>query len=279
MFKPDRLRFGTAGIPIKAKGTGMLEGIKTVRELGLDALEMEFVQQVYLKEDKTDAVKKVANEKDVILTCHGPYYINLNSSDNKILDASINRIYNSAKITYLSGGYSCCFHAAYYSKIDRQKVYNLIKSRLKFIVNKLKDDGIEIWIRPETGGKIGQFADSYDLVKLASELEMVMPCFDFAHQYARTLGKWNNYSEFKRLFEEIEQVLGKEGLHNMHIHTEGIEFTERGERNHVNLRDCKLNYRDLVKVWKEFNIKGVIICESPNIEEDALLLKKSFENI
>lgn len=275
----DKLRFGTAGIPIIAKGTDMLNGIKTVRKLGLDCMEMEFVQKVYLTEDKTEDVKRIANESDIVLTCHGPYYINLNSSDSKILDASINRILNSAKITYLSGGYSCCFHAAYYSKGDRNKVYEIIKSRLKFIVNKLKDDGINIWIRPETGGKIDQFADSYDLIKLASELEMVMPCFDFAHQYARTLGKWNTYDDFVKLFEEVERILGKDGLHNMHVHTEGIEFNERGERNHVNLNDCKLNYKDLMKACKEFKIKGVVICESPNLESDALLLQKVYKSL
>ena len=277
MININKLRFGTAGIPNIAKGTSMLDGIRTVRKLSLDAMEMEFVQKVYLKEEKTEEVKIVAGENDIILTSHGEYWINLNSKDAKIVDASINRIYNSAKITYLTGGYSTCFHAAYYSKDEHKKVYDIIKSRLKFIVNKLKDENIKIWIRPETGGKIDQFADSYEIIRLASELEMVLPCFDLAHQYARTLGKWNSYEEFRKLFGEIENKLGKEGLHNMHIHTEGIEFTERGERNHVNLKECKFNYKDLVKVWKEFNIKGIVICESPNIEEDALLLKKTYE--
>ena len=28
--------------------------------------------------------------------------------------------------------------------------------------------------------------------------------------------------------------------------------------------------------FKDFNLKGCVICESPNIEEDALLLQKTF---
>jgi deoxyribonuclease-4 len=38
-----------------------------------------------------------------------------------------------------------------------------------------------------------------------------------------------------------------------------------------------MDYKTLSMLWKEFKIKGCVICESPNIEEDALLLKKTYE--
>ena len=65
----------------------------------------------------------------------------------------------------------------------------------------------------------------------------------------------------------------------MHIHMEGIEFTDKGERNHVNLDECPFKYKDLLKVLKEFNIKGVVTCESPNIEKDALLMQKFYKSL
>ena len=34
-----------------------------------------------------------------------------------------------------------------------------------------------------------------------------------------------------------------------------------------------MNYKDLLKVFKEFNVKGALVCESPNIELDTKLLK------
>ena len=37
-----------------------------------------------------------------------------------------------------------------------------------------------------------------------------------------------------------------------------------------------MNYIELLKVLKEFNIKGALVCESPNIEEDAKLLKETY---
>ena len=64
----------------------------------------------------------------------------------------------------------------------------------------------------------------------------------------------------------------------MHMHIEGIEYTEKGERNHVNLEESDFNYRDLLKVLKDFRVKGVAICESPNIEEDAVRMQKFYRN-
>jgi endonuclease IV len=41
----NALRFGTAGIPVCAKGTSTTDGLFAVRKLGLEAMELEFVQR------------------------------------------------------------------------------------------------------------------------------------------------------------------------------------------------------------------------------------------
>ena len=65
-------------------------------------------------------------------------------------------------------------------------------------------------------------------------------------------------------------------MNNIHIHLAGINYNEKGERNHLNLKDSDMNYKDLLKTLKEFHCKGVVVCESPNIEKDAMLLKKTY---
>ena len=65
----------------------------------------------------------------------------------------------------------------------------------------------------------------------------------------------------------------------MHIHLSGINYGDKGEKNHLILQESDLNYKDLLKVWKEFKIKGCVVCESPNIEDDALLLQKTWHKI
>ncbi len=275
----DRLRFGPAGIPLSTPRKGTIEGIKQVRKLGLDAMEMEFVRGVKMGDALATQAKNVARENDVILTAHAPYFINLNSDEREKVEASKRRIYETARVTWLAGGYSIVFHAAYYGKVSREKVYENVKREMKDILKKLEDEGIEIWVRPETTGKDTQFGTVQEIVKLSEELPHVLPCVDFAHLHARSVGGYNSYEEFRKVLEHIEERLGREALNNMHIHISGIEYGPKGEKRHLNLEESDMNYPELLRVWKEFDIKGVVISESPNLEGDALLLKKKYGEI
>jgi deoxyribonuclease-4 len=272
------LLFGTAGIPLSAKGT-TAEGIKHVRKLGLGAFELEFVRSVNISKEKAPLIKKAAEESKVVLTCHAPYFINLNSSEMGKVEASIGRILSSARISYICGAYSVCFHAGFYMGQDPKKAYDAVKGNLKEISSALKKEGNSIWIRPETTGKETQFGNVDEILQLSQELDNVMPCVDFAHFHARTNGKYNTYREFASILEAIEKKLGKKGLEEMHIHITGIAYGPKGEKNHLNLNESDLKYHELLKALKDFKAKGVVISESPNIEKDALLMKKTYEKL
>ena len=273
----DKLRFGTAGIPVSTKGD-TIQGIKDVHKLDLDSMELEFVHSINIKEEKAPEIKETAEKNNIKLTCHAPYFINLNSSDPKKFHASIGRIVNSAKITSLCGGYSVCFHAGFYQGQNKDKVYENIKLGFKKILDEVKEFDKNIWIRPEISGKIAQFGDLNELIKLSDDFDQVLPCIDFSHLFARTIGKNNTLEEFNSILEQIEKIK-KDAIKNMHIHVSGIEYGDKGEKHHLILKESKFNYKDLMKALKEFKVKGCLTCESPNIEQDALLMKNYFEKI
>ena len=279
MFKVDRLRFGTAGIPISTPKRSTVDGIIHVRNLGLDAMELEFVRGVNLKPELAKKIKYVAKKHDVLLTAHAPYYINLNAKEKEKVEASKRRIIQSAERLYEAGGWSVVFHAGYYLKQPPESVYQKILNELKDIERTLMDKGVKVWIRPELTGKPTQFGDLKEIVKLSEELEMVLPTIDFAHAHARNKGQCNTVEEWREMLSFMEDRLGREALDNMHIHISGIEYGEKGERNHLNLQESDMNWEDLLRVLKEFRVKGVVISESPNIEGDALLMKKKYEEI
>ncbi|MBI4154646.1 TIM barrel protein [Candidatus Woesearchaeota archaeon] len=274
----DKLRFGTAGIPICTNGD-TLKGIETVRKLKLDSMELEFVHSVNIKEDKTCLVKEAAKKNNIILTAHGSYYVNLSSDDKKKIEASKKRILNAAKILSLCGGHSVCFHAGFYQKENPKKVYEKIKEGVKDIAKQVKEFDKDLWISPEVSGKISQFGSVDELIKLSKDIEQVMPCIDFSHNFARSIGQANKLEDFREVLNKIKNNLGKEYLERMHIHMSGIEYTDKGEKNHLTFKDSKFNYKDCLKALKEFKCKGVVTCESPLIEIDALLLKKTYEKV
>ncbi len=273
------LLFGTAGIPLSTSKRTTENGIKQVRSLGLDAMELEFVRKVNVKEKTALKIREVAENERVVLTCHAPYYINLNSKENDKFEASKKRIYDSARITSICGGWSVCFHAAYYRGDNPLAVYKRVKGALEEVIEGLEARGIKIWIRPETTGKPSQFGELEEILGLSRELEPVMPTVDFAHLHARTIGKMNSSKEFIWVLDMIEKELGREGLENMHIHISGIEFGEKGEKKHVDLEESDFKYVELLRALKEYEVKGVVISESPNIEKDSKLMKKIYESI
>ena len=117
-----------------------------------------------------------------------------------------------------------------------------------------------------------------EVLNLCTELEGVGICLDFAHWHARS-GGFNSYPEFISILQQIKQRLGDEGLDNMHIHFSGIAYGKKGEIKHLNLKESDLQYVALLRALKDFHAKGLVICESPNLEEDALLLQETYNNL
>ena len=276
MNRPGSLLFGTAGIPLSTVPRDTLSGIRQVKQLGLGAMEVEFVHSINLSKEAAPLVKKEAD--GVVLTCHAPYYINLNAAEPAKRQASAQRILQSARVMASAGGWSVCFHPGFYMGGEKEKVYGTVKREVEHIAASLKGEGASIWIRPETTGKPSAFGDLDECIRLAQDVEGVQPCIDFAHLHARSGGKYNSEPEFREIMEKVEQGLGKEGLHNMHIHMTGIAYSEKGEKHHLVLEESDFRWQELLAVWKEFGIRGVVVSESPNIEHDALLLKTLWES-
>lgn len=274
----NKLLFGTGGTPHASNPRTTEKGIEAIRKLGLDCMELEFVQGVKMGKESAVNVDKVRKQNGVELSAHGPYYINLNSEDKQKVGASRTRILQTARIGNLCGATTITFHAAFYMGMDRKQVYGKVRAELQKILEELKAENNNIWVRPETTGKDTQFGALDEILELSQELDRVMPCVDFAHMHARTM-KLNSYDEFSKILDSIENVLGKKGLENMHIHMAGIAYGDKGEKNHLNLQDADLKYKELMKALKDHGAKGLVICESPNLEGDALLMKKYYGSL
>ncbi|MFA6988767.1 MAG: TIM barrel protein [Candidatus Gastranaerophilaceae bacterium] len=275
----NKLIFATAGIPNKTKPRSYDQAFIDLEEMHLGGMEVEFVHGVNMNSATSKIVKEISKNKNLVLTAHGPYYINLNSQEQEKIDASIVRIIQTARAAYGFGGYSITFHAAFYMKMDKEYVYKKVKDGFSQIIDILKEENVKIWIRPETTGKETQWGDLDEIIRLSKEFDMVLPCVDFSHLHARTGGKFNTYDEFSLVFEKIGTEIGEYALKEFHAHIAGIEYSLKGEKRHLNLENADMNYKDLLKAFKAFDVKGVIVCESPNIEEDALLLQEFYNSL
>lgn len=273
----NKLNFITAGMPIKTGKGSYNEAFGVLKEMSLDGMELEFVHGVRMKDEHRTFVKDMS--KDFVVTAHGPFYINLNSKEEEKIDASVQRIIDTASVASQAGAFSITYHAAFYMGGDKETVYNQVKTQTKRIMDVLEREKINVWVRPETTGKATQWGDLDEIIRLSNDFEMVLPCIDFSHLHARSGGEFNTYDEFSRILEKLGKEVGQYAIENFHGHLAGIEYTAKGEKQHLNLEDSDMNYKDLLKAMKEFGVKGALVCESPNIEEDCKLLKTYYEQM
>jgi len=274
----DKLNFLTAGMPLcTPKPNTYKEAFGVLSEMELDGIELEFVHGVRMSEKSQELVK--TESKDFVITAHGPYYINLNSKEQEKIDASVVRIVETALMADKVGAYSITYHAAYYMNNDKKIVFDRVVNETKRIIEIVEKEILKVWIRPETTGKVTQWGDLDEIVALSKEFKQVLPCVDFSHLHARTGGAMNTYEDFCRILETIGNEIGQYALENFHGHLAGIEYSAKGEKRHLELEQSDMNYKDLLKAMKEFGVKGALVCESPNIEDDCKLIKDYYWNL
>jgi deoxyribonuclease-4 len=274
----ESLLFGTAGVPASSPKPDSMTGIARIRELGLDCMELAWVRRVSIREKTAARVRQKAEECRVALSVHAPYYINLNSAEADKVAASRERILKAARAGWLCGARSIVFHAAFYHDDRPGVVYERVKGHLIELTQELRAEGNGAVLRPETTGKQSQFGTLEELLTLSQEVEGVAPCVDFAHLHART-GENNSYEEFAAILGSIEKELGRAGLEDMHIHLSGIEYGPRGEGKHIMLDEADMRYVEVLQALKDLSVKGLLVCESPFQEIDALIMQEIYHQL
>ena len=262
---------GPAGIPSITEGD-TIQGIKDVKKIGLDALEMEFSRNVYLNKERAIEVGKIAKELNIKLSVHASYFVNLCNPEK--VKASEKRILQSCEIGNYAGAKYIVFHPGYYGKLSKEVAYEFVRKGCMEIRKEIDKNKWNVALGLETTGKKSQFGTIDEILGICKEVKGCVPIIDFAHIFARQGGKidYSNVLEKVKKFKEI------------HTHFSGIEFTDKGERRHLPLSSNQPNFKELAKelIKRNFNTKErdiIIICESPVTEQDSLKMNRIFQKL
>jgi deoxyribonuclease-4 len=274
-------RFGTVGSPksTPAKPGGSVGAIQRLRELDLDALELGWVQAVRVSESTCAEIRAAAQAQNVSLSVHAPYFINLNA-DEAEWPKSRQRLMDAAHYGNLAGATDIVFHPGSYFGKDPGEVLPIALERLQGCIAELRQMGNPVILRPETMGKSAMLGSLQDTLAMSHAIQGVKPCIDFAHLHARAGdGSMNSYAEWSEVLEQIALSLGEAALTDLHIHLSGIEYSPKGEREHLKIQEADLDIPAIFGALKDFRCRGRILCESPVLEEDALLLRQMWVEI
>jgi deoxyribonuclease-4 len=131
-------------------------------------------------------------------------------------------------------------------------------------------------------GKGAMFGTLEEAVELSRDVPGVLPCIDWAHLHARRGdGTFNSYDEFAAALQLVRDRLGEEALKRVHFHISGIDYTAKGERNHVPLNEADLKYRELLQAFVDFGVEGTAAIEAPEPfhTADALVFQATYRRL
>jgi deoxyribonuclease-4 len=275
------LIFGTVGTPQSTPKNpgGTVGGIRQMQALGLSTLELAWVQSVRVSEGKCAEIKATAEACGIVLSVHAPYFINLNANDDE-WPRSCKRLMDAAHYGHLAGATDIIFHPGSYFGREPGLVLEVAIPRLRQCVADLRAAGNPVTLRPKTMGKSAMLGSFDDTLIMSHEIDGVQPCLDFAHLHARPGdGSVNTYAEWMALLKRVKKQLGARALKQLHIHLSGIAYGPKGEKNHLPLAEADLKYKDLFKALHDSGAAGRVLCESPEMERDALVMQRAWRRL
>lgn len=278
----ETIRFGTVGSPQTTPTSGTAAAIAHIRELGLNHLEIAWVQSVRVSDDTCGQIQAAASGYGVSLSIHAPYYINLNSQTAELMQKSDERLLAAARKGFLAGAKDIIFHPGSYHNQPPEQVYERAKEKLLEITGILRAEGVNVTLRPETMGKSAMFGSLDEVLQLSRDVPGVAPCIDWAHLHARRGdGTFNSYDEFAAALEQVKAVLGEAGLKNLHFHLSGIAYTAKGEKEHLPLNEADLRYRELLQAFVDYGVAATCAVEAPEPfhTSDALTIQATYRRL
>lgn len=282
MSAPDPIRFGTVGAPQTTPGSGTPAAIAHSSELGLHHLEIAWVQSVRVSDETCAQIKAAAQAYNITLSVHAPYYINLNSQTAELMAKSDERLLAAARKGFLAGARDIVFHPGSYHNQPPEQVYERIKEKLLELTGILRQEGVDVTLRPETMGRNTMFGTLDEVIQLSRDVPGVAPCIDWAHLHARAGdGSFNSYAEFADALARLRAELGETGLQTLHCHLSGIAYTARGEKAHIPLNEADLMYRELLQALLDAGAAGTIAVEAPEPfhTADALVIQATYRRL
>lgn len=276
--------FGPAGNAESFSKLGYKSNIQApefVSKMKLDIYEYQCGRGVRVSEENAAKYRENAEKFGVVTSLHAPYFISLSSLEEEKRIKSVDYILQSAKAASMLGANRIIVHSGSCAKITREEALELAKNTLKMAKSALDDNNLsDIHICPETMGKINQLGTLDEVLELCLVDDSFIPCIDFGHLNARTLGQVNTKEQFESILNAIENRLGADKLKCFHSHFSKIEYTSGGEKKHLTFEDEVYgpNFEPLAELVAKKNLSPYFICESAGTQaEDALFMKKVYK--
>ena len=274
--------FGPAGNADSFPYKSSADAPRWLAQLGLDCYEYQCGKGVNVGEATARKIGAAAREAGVRLSLHAPYFINLANPDPDSLQKTIGYITAACQAADWMGAGRVVIHSGALMKRTRREALDTARESLRAVIAACDDAGYgHIALCPETMGKINQLGDLDEVLELCTLDARLVPCVDFGHLYARSLGELTGEEACEAMLDRIRAVLGAARASAFHSHFSKIQFTPNGgEKMHLTFdqEDFGPDPAPLMAAVARRGWSPTFICESAGTQaEDALTMKKLYQ--
>ena len=264
--------FGVAGVPTNYKGK-LKNLFNWLRERNLNAYEIQCVygfkvsdinKQIYLEE----------KEKGFNFSIHAPYYINLGSLNQQVVERSKSNMKEGIELAKSIGVNRIIFHPGG----GHENTEEGRKIAIKQLIDSVNEftsevDMADVKLYPEIGGKTASLGSIDEIIEICKNCKYCYPCIDIAHLHAREIGSIISAEVLKEKLEKIKREI-PDKFEFIHFHAYTIQYNDKGEVKHLvhgeNMADGSVgrpNLDEFIQVLKEMDVSPWVISEASDSQE------------
>lgn len=260
--------YGSSRIPIVKNAQQALEVLDELYKIGFKAflipkellMNIKNISDLY-KEHYTNLlrIKTIASKYNIELSIH-----NNSLPEDPRLDEELKIFSNVASVMDVR---SLIIHPTFYSRMPQDQALRLVVYKINEMVNELR---IKSRIGIETTGRLSELGSVEDVIDMVKRTTRTEPILNWAHIHARSSGAITSEDDFRRILDKIRSEVGQYWLKEAFFIFSGISYGPSGAIQHRSVVRSDMKLEHLIKSVQSLNIKGTLIFETPNRENDIL---------
>ena len=219
-------------------------------------------------------LRGMANELDVALSIHTPYYMDL-VGEGELSFKSMESIKWAGVMAKELGVGVVVTHMGLYGDVTPKTAQKRIKERIGGLAKWYKKHGITSSIGLELSGRQEIFGSLSEIIKTTREVPGTIPVVNFAHYHARENGILREPKDFDALLDKVWECTGGE----FYAHFSGVEHEGGNEKRFTSIKKGDLRFEPLAEAIVDRNQPITIISGSPLLEHDAMYMKVILERV
>jgi len=219
-------------------------------------------------------LKSMADELDVELSIHTPYYMDL-VGEGELSFRSMDSIRWGGLMAQELGASVVVTHMGLYGDVTPKTAQKHITEKIKTLTKWYRKQEIEVPLGVELSGRQEIFGSLPEVIKLCKDLDGLMPVVNFAHYHARENGLLKEPKDFNKLLDDAWDYSDGQ----LYSHFSGVEHEGGNEKRFTSIKKGDLRFEPLAEAIVDRNQPITIISGSPLLEHDAMYMKVILERV